>query len=169
LVGFLAPPEDDEDGFATAVLKGYAGDPGRFSQEIRDRLGAAYKASVEYEPRLRAGSLIVCAAVTPGSEESALKALREEIQRVHDGPISYKDFRSGVNEAVGAYSIQQQVRSVQIDAIAEYVLLGKGLETYENYPAGLKDVREEDLKAIAQRIFDLDKAVILVLRGKDKS
>jgi zinc protease len=166
LVGFQAPPEDDEDGHAVAVLQSYADDPGRFSQELRDRLGAAYNISVEYHPRLRGGSFIIRAATIPGCEEQVLKALREEMQRIYSGPITYREFSSAMNEAAGAYAVKQQARFEQIEEITKNVLAGKGLEGYKNQPVGLQEVNDEDLKAVAQRIFDLDKAVILRVRGK---
>jgi len=165
LVGFQAPPEDDEDGYAVAVLQGYADDPGRFEQELRDRLGLAHHVSVTYEPRLRGGSLIICAAADPENEEAALKALQEEIQRTRTGPITFWDFRSALNEAIGAYTVKQQSRSEQISAIAESVLAGKGIDGYQNYSAGLQEVREEDLKSIAQKILNLDRAVTLIMHG----
>jgi len=166
LVGFQAPPEDDEDRYAATVIQGYAGDPGRLSQELRDRLGAAYAVSVSYDPRLRGGSLIIRAAANPGSADVLLSAVREEIKRIRSSPITYRDFRSAINEAVGGYAIRQQARSAQISDITENALAGKGIEEYRNFPSGLQDVNEPDLKAVVQRIFNMDRAVVLLMRGK---
>jgi zinc protease len=165
LVGFQAPPEDDEDGNAAAILEGYTGQLGRFSRELRDSLGVAHYASVVYNPRLRGGSLILQVATSPGNEEEVLTTLREEIQRVRTGPIPFRDFRAAVSEAVGAYELRQQSRTLQIADIAENVIAGKGLEGFQNYTAALQDVREEDLLAVAQRILNLGKAVIVIMRG----
>ena len=71
-----------------------------------------------------------------------------------------------MNQAAGAYAVKQQVRSEQIGDITENVLAGKGLDGYKNQPAGLQEVNDEDLKTVAQRIFNLDKAVILRMHGK---
>jgi zinc protease len=166
LVGFQAPPEDDEDRYAATVIQGYAGNPGRLSQELRDRLGAAYAVSVSYSPRLRGGSLIIRAAANPESADVLLSAVREEIQRIRSSPITYRDFRSAINEAVGGYAIRQQARSAQISDITENALAGKGIEEYRNFPSGLQDVNEPDLKAVVQRIFKMDRAVVLLMRGK---
>ncbi len=166
LVGFQATPEDDEDRCAGNVLQGYSGDPGRLSQELRDRLGTAYAVSVAYDARVRGGSVIIRAATNPESGDALLKALREELQRMNSSPIPYRDFRSAINEAVGAYAIRQQVRSVQIGDITENALMGKGIEEYRNFPSGLQDVNERDLKAVVRRIFNMDRAVILRINGK---
>jgi zinc protease len=166
LIGFQAPPEDDEDVHAAWAIQGYAGGIGRFSQEIRDRLGAAYGASLTYNPRLRGGSMIASIAVRPGDEEPALNYLLEEIKRMTDRPIAYRDFRSAINEAVGAYEIRNQTRSEQIAGLAKSVLAGKGAERYQNFPKSLQEVNVEDLKEVAQKIFAMDKAVILRVYGK---
>jgi len=155
LFGFQAPPDEDEDGFAAAVLEGYAGGTGRFSQEIRDRLGIAHRLSVGYRPQLRGGSWIVCAAARPGSEDDLVKALREAIQRVHAGPIADRAFRSAITQASGAYAIRQQARHEQISAIISAVLSGRGIDGYESHSAGLQEVREDELKMVAERILNL--------------
>jgi zinc protease len=165
LIGFQAPPEDDEDGQTVAVIQGYAGDPGRLSHELRDGRGIAHDVSVQYDPRVRGGSLIIAAATAPGSEEGVVKALREEIQKMRTGPIPYRDFRSGLNEASGWYAIRQQVRSAQIGNVVEQVIAGKGIGGYRTWADILNEVDEEDLGPVIQRILNMDRAVVVQMRG----
>jgi len=167
-VGFQAPPEDDEDGYATTVLQAYAGEWGQFAQELRDRSGIAYEISANYDPRLRGGSFIIRAAAIPGNEAKVVKSLREEIQGMISDPIPRVEFRSALNAASGAYDIGNQIRSRQIENIVECVLAGRGIEGYERFAANLKDVREEEFREVARRVFNLDKAVILQLRGRSE-
>ena len=157
-------PDDHIKAWPCFRPRAYAGDPGRFSQELRDRLGVAYEVSISYDPRLRGGSLIIRAATDSG--DALLKALREEIQRINSSPITYRDFRAAVSEAVGAYAIRQQARSAQISAITENALAGKGIEEYRNFASGLQDVNDQDLKAVIQKIFNMDRAVVLHINGK---
>jgi zinc protease len=168
LIGFRAPPEDDEDGYATTILQNYAGGLGSFSREIRDRLGIAYDISVSYRPRLRGGSMVTCAAATLGNEDAVLKSLREEMAHIIADPITERDFRSAVNAAVGAYRINNQARFTQISDIVENVLAGKGIDGYQNFMTGLQEVTEEDLREVARRIFNMDKAVILRMHGQSR-
>jgi zinc protease len=165
LIGFQGPSEDDEDSSAAGVLQSYSGELGRFSQEIADRLGLAFKWDVDYEPRLRSGSLIMSAAINPENDEAALKALLDEIKRMTDDPLPFRDYKSALNEAVGAFEIHNQVRNTQIARLVLNVLAGKSLEEYRGFPNSLQAVKEEDLKGVARRIFNLDKAIILRLRG----
>ncbi len=167
-IGFQAPPEDDEDLYAASVLQGYAGELGRFAQELRDRQGAAHEVSAIYDPRLRGGSFIIRAAANPGNEEEVLKSLRDEIQNMIADNISRLDFRSALNTAASSYSIGNQIRSRQIEEIVESILAGRGIEGYERFEAALKDVGEDEFMGVARRILNLDRAVILKLHGQSK-
>jgi zinc protease len=164
-VGFHAPPEDDEDGYSIRLFEGYTGDPGLFFQELRDGLGIAHRVSVAYQPRLRGGSVVVRVATDPDNTDKVLNALREAIQRVRAGPIPFRDFRSAVNETAGTYAIRQQDRAAQIEDIAINAMAGKGIEGFQNFATALQEVREEDFRSVAQRVFDLGKAVFVVMRG----
>ncbi len=166
LVGFQAPPEDDEDGNAAAVLESFAGGPGRLAQELRDRLGLAYQVSLKYNPQLRGGSMVVGAATTPGNEDALLRAVQEELRRIREDPIPYREYRSAVNAAAGAYWIRSQSRFGQISDILKKLLAGKGLDAYQNVPAGVQEVQEEDLKEVTQRILKMNSAVILRVKGR---
>jgi zinc protease len=166
LVGFQAPPEDDVDGNAAAVLESFAGDPGRFVQELRDRLGLAFKVALTYDAQLRGGSMVLRAATAPGNEDALLKAVQEEIRHIREDPIPYREYRSAVNAAAGAYWIRSQARFQQIPDILKKLLAGKGMDAYQNVPAGIQEVQEEDLKEVAQRILNMNKAVILRMKGR---
>jgi zinc protease len=166
LVGFQAPPVDDEDGYAAAVLEALAGNSGSLSQEIRYKLGAAHKVSVVYKPRQRGGSLIACAITDRENEEAVLKAVRDELLRIASGPNTYKDCRSAINAAVGMYAIRNQDRVDQIQHIMDHLLTDKGIGGFLNYPGSLQNINETDLTEIAQRVFNMEKAAVVRMHGR---
>jgi zinc protease len=166
LIGFQAPPEDDEDGNAVRILESFAGSMGKFSQDLRDRLGIAHSISATYEPRRRGGSLIACAITNPDDEEAVFKELKEEIQRIAANPIAYRDYRSAMNESIGAYRISNEVRSMQIRRVIESMLAGNGIEGFLNRATDLQSVKAEDLSEISQKIFKMEKAVIVRMHGR---
>jgi zinc protease len=165
-VGFQAPPVDDEDRFAMSVLQSYAGGQGILLQKVRDLRGTAFDVQMVYEPRLRGGSAIVCAAVPPGNEKEGVDALIEGIQRIASGPIAYRDFKSAVSGSVGAYWVRRQDRLSEIQDAAIQILGGKGIEEYQAIPTNLQDVKQDELEEMAKRIFKTDKAVIVQLHGQ---
>ncbi len=166
LIGFQTPAADDEDAVAACVLQGYAGGVSRLVRAMGSEQEGLYAIFVYYEPLLRGGSMMVRALVNPGSEEKVLTALKQEIERLKQNPPGYRDYRSAVNVSVGAYWINSQVRFTQIAEVIKQLLAGNGIDGYQNLPASLEAVREEDLTEVARRIFDLEKAVILLLRGQ---
>lgn len=165
-LGFQAPPLEDVDKYAAAVLQSYAGGSGRLRQVLRDRMGAAHDVSVRYEPLLRAGSMRICAETNRENAEAVLKALRAEIRRITDTRITHRDLEPALNSASGLYMIGNQTRRAQIYHVTINVLAGKGLEGYNNYLSSVGSVSLEDFHAIAENILDPDREVTLVMRGK---
>jgi zinc protease len=166
IVGFQAPPVEDDDRYGLLVLQSYAGEQGNLSQQIRDQSGAAYQMKLIYKPRIRGGSLIACAAANPDTEKAAYDIIMEQMPRIASGPIAYRDYRAAVNGAVGAYWIQSQNRLSQIEGNAINILAGKGIGEYQEIPKYLQDFKQDDFEEIARKILKMDKAVILRLHGK---
>lgn len=169
IVGFPAPPAEDEDSFPLMVFESYAsGLAGRLTDRLRERLPDALQAAVKYEPELRGGSIAACVRVAPAGEEQALKVLTEEIQRLTTAPILYRDFRSAVNSATSRVMIRQQSCFHQIADLITIFLTGGGIDGFENYSNRLQGVSQTDLQEIAQRMLKIQKSVVLRLHGKSE-
>lgn len=165
LQAFQAPPLDDEDVYGARVLQSYLGDLGRFSQEIRDRLGLAYQISLKYEPRLRGGNIFIFAQVKPRNEEAVLKEIRREIQQLIADPVPNRDFQSAISSAVGLNIIRNQYRNNRINDLAEYIFAGKTLEDYLSASENINTIKEEELKELVHRILRADRSVLLRIHG----
>ena len=64
------------------------------------------------------------------------------------------------------YGILNQARSEQIRQIVVHLMAGKGIGGFQDFPAALQNVNEEDLSEIAAKIFRMDKAVIVRMHGQ---
>jgi zinc protease len=168
LIGFQAPPVDDEDVYAASVLANLIGYSDRLPEETREKVAAAQNISIKYKARLRGGSLIACATVEPDNEEDVSDALKQEMLWVVTGPNTYRDIRSAINAAVGVYEIQNQARGEQIRRITENLLAGKGIDGYLNFPTEVRRVDEEELSDAARRILNMEKAVIVRVHGQSR-
>jgi zinc protease len=167
LLGFEAPPQEDEDSYALIVLAELASGAGGWLEDAlgeRDRV--AFAASLTYTPRLRGGALTARVDCAASAEEKALAGLEAELKRLVDGPILYKDYRAAINLAVGRYWIDHQTRDAQIERMARFFLAGKNVDEINNHPASLQAVREEDLPAAARRFLNPARAAVLRLHGK---
>jgi zinc protease len=165
-IGFQAPPTGDPDRYAAEVLQSDLGNSGKIYHEIMERLGMAHILSLYYEPRLRAGSFIAYAVVSPGNEEAVLGALEKEFQRTATGVYGYRDYRSAVNTAVGAFQLRQQIPLLQIMDVTQNILAGEGIEGYRSFQTKLKSVPVEDLESTAERIFKTEREVSLRIYSK---
>jgi predicted Zn-dependent peptidase len=167
MVGFQALPNLDEDSFPLIVFRNHAsGLAGRLTGAIQDRVPSARQLSVRYEPKLRAGAVIVRMSVSPQEEELAQKTIAEELQRILTSLLPYRDYRSALNTAVAEVQIRQQNRFCQIGDMIQSILAGKGLEGFEEFASRLQEVKQADLQDVAQRVFKIEKSVTLRVHGK---
>lgn len=167
LVGFQAPPEEDDDAFAVSALSGHIGGMGVMSQELRDRLGLVHGIAAHYHPRQRGGTLVIRADVRGGGEAAALKAVSEEIGRLRSAALSSRDFRSALNTAVGRYEIGSQKHFEQIHSLVRWILAGRTLDQFQAVTSRLEEVREEEFREAIRRVLDPEKGVFLTLQGRN--
>jgi zinc protease len=169
LVGLQAPPTDDEDSYGVSVLRSYVAVQGNFLKDIRDQSGTAFQVQVSYQPALRGGAFIACAASNPANEQAALDALLAHMAKIQSNPIIYRDFRTAINQTVGEYWIRSQNRLSQIEDVAMNILAGKGLEEYAATPKNLQNLSQGDFGEIARKILNMEKAVVLRRHGQSPS
>jgi len=167
MMGFQAPPYGDEEFYPLMVLQSHAsGFAGRLTGSIMDRMPAAQDVVLLYEPGLRGGSITVSMSVALSEEEQALKILTGELQRLSGETISYRDYRSAVNSAVGMMQVQHQERNREIEDVVRHILGGAGIEGFQDFSARLQGVRQNELQETAQRIFKTEKSAVLRIHGK---
>jgi predicted Zn-dependent peptidase len=167
LLAFQAPPAGDEDYFQVAVLASYLGGPGgRLSDPLQAACGPDCGLSVLYDARARGGLVTVSASIPAGSEDKMLALLDGELGKILTEPMIYREYRSAVSQAVGGYEIIAQIRFAQIRSVVGNLLAGRGIETLQDDPAHLQDVKQDDLAEAAQRIIKLEKSVTVRTQSK---
>ncbi len=167
VLGIQAPPAGDEDSFPLMVLQSYAsGQAGRLQNRILAGLESTYDVSFEYKPELRGGSLVACLTTATADADQALKLLPVEFVRLGSSTISYRDYRSAVNSAVGALLIRREDRFKQIADVVESVVAGNGISGFEDSASRLQDVKQADLQDVAERLLKVEKSVTLRIHGK---
>jgi len=167
LLGFQAPPQADEDYFPVRVLANYIGGVGgRLSDQVNAACSLGCELSLEYKPHLRGGLVAAGVSVPPGNEDKILKVLEDELQKLPEAVITYRDFRAAMSQAVGRFNIDMQSRFNQIATVVENMLAGRGLDAIQEETTRLQEVKQEDLPEFAQRIFKLEKSVSIRIPGK---
>jgi predicted Zn-dependent peptidase len=165
-MGFPAPPFGDEDSYAMDVLgELLAGEGGRLVEQLVYSQGLAYDVSFRYETYARGGAVEIGLTTSCDDEDKGVKALESELTKLSGGPITYREYRSAVNAAIGAYGISQQERFGQIYQLARGAIAGLSLDSVQDVVTRIQDVKEEDLPDLIRRIFNLNNAVTVRLHG----
>jgi zinc protease len=168
--GLETLPEDDEDALPLAALLGFVfGEGGKLWENLNSQPASAYEIRMEYSSRLRGGSAIIIAFTNPGDEGKTAEEIENAVRRLSDTPISYRDYRTGLNAATGRYRLETQSGISQIQEMVCNALMQKGAGSFQNFPDDIKDVKQEDLNEAVGRIFNADHAVIVRLQGKPAS
>jgi zinc protease len=166
LIGFQAPPYGDEDSYPLAVLQQYlAGSADDYFARISARQGHAYSFSVQGDTGLLAGQVTACASGQAADTDEIVEVLGDEVGRLLNVEMSYRDFRSARQAALAAFEINRQLRATQLREVVHSVLAGRDVVGLEDYSARLQEVRQEDLPEVARRFFNKDKSVTVVFRG----
>lgn len=174
LMGFQAPSLGDIDVFGMRVLKNYLEnrinetDTGGMAKEIQERMRSGLRISCEYRPLIAAGRFIIHTATKTGEETRVLKNLLEEISRLGAAHLPYADFNEARILAAGSYMAGNQTRKAQIEDLTNNLLSGRSLNEYRDFSRNMEQVEEEDLKELIRLVMDINKAVIVVVRGGDK-
>jgi zinc protease len=166
-LAFKSPPEGDEDSYGVTLLRTFLA--WSANEQIRGKQGLAYEVRVEEQRDLKAGSILGRMRTEPPNEEKVEQALRQEIMKLSETPLNYREYRGAINTAVMSYWVQNQIRSVQIAGVTESILSGKGIAGYQQYPDLIQSVNQEDLQETAKRFFRLERVVRMRLHGSPKN
>lgn len=167
MIGFQAPPEQDEDSFPLMVFQSHAsGLAGRLSDAVCDRIKSAADFTMEYSARTKGGDITISLSAAATDEQAAEKAVAEELARILAATLPYRDYRSAMNAAVAAVQIRQQDRARQMAEVIRSIMAGKGIAGYQEYLSRLQDVKQGDLLEVAGRMLRFDKSVTLRVHGK---
>ena len=154
LLSFPAPPAADEDAAAMEVLDGVlsTGESSRLHQSLvyRDRI--ASQASSFIGLRQGRGTLAAYAILTGGqSAEAGEAALRREIARFRDSPVSAAELAEAKNELLTAALRERETVDGQASAIAEAVIVDGDAAAADRRLARIAAVTPADIQRVARR------------------
>jgi len=169
LFGFQAPSAAGVDVYEAFILKYYLqyklNEAESASEKKQERETLLMRISCEYQPLSAGGSLIVSAETKTGEEARGVENIRGKITRIAALPVHYADFLAAQALAAGSYLAENQTRRAQIENLTNELLAGLRLEEYRDVSQNIEQVGEEDFKAFLSRVLDMNKAVVMVVRG----
>ncbi|MGE3396554.1 MAG: M16 family metallopeptidase [Sphingomonas sp.] len=164
LISYPAPPASDADAAAMEVLDGIlsTGESSRLHQGLvyRDRIAA--QASSFVDIKRGRGSLAAFAILSQGqSAEAGETALRREIARFRDEPVSAAELREAQNELItGALRARETVEG-RAEALAEAVLVAGDARAADARLARIAAVTPADIQRVARRWLAEDRSAVV--------
>ena len=154
LISYPAPPATDRDAAAMEVLDGIlsTGDSSRLHNTLvyRDRIAA--QASSFTDIKQGPGSLAVYAIMSQGkSVEEGETALRREIARFRDAPVTAAELQEAKNELLTAALRSRETAEGQAETLAQAVIVEGDARAADRRLAEIAAVTPADIQRVARR------------------
>ena len=152
MLAYPVPPASDSDAAAIEVLDGIlsTGESSRLHQSLvyRDRI--ASQAGSFLESKQGRGNLAAFAILSPGqSAEAGEAALRREIARFRDEPVTAAELQEAKNELLTAALRERETVAGRADAIAEAVIVEGDPAAADQRLAEIAAVTPADIQRVA--------------------
>jgi predicted Zn-dependent peptidase len=163
LVGGLAPPMDHRDHAAVKVLSTILGGgmAGRLFVELRDRSALAYTAASYYDPLRGPGALVLYLGTAPDNAARAEEALRREVQKIRDVPVSAEELARAKGYLLGRYAMDRRTNERLAWYLAFHEVQGVGRGYPDRYRAQVEAVTPADVQRAARTYLSTVTTLVL--------
>ena len=101
----------------------------------------------------------------PEQEEEARAALLAEFARLREQLVTAEELERAQTYAVGTHAIARQSGAAVLGELVDAWLRGTGLGELESYPASVRAVTAEEMRAVAAECFAPTRRVEGIVRG----
>lgn len=158
ILGSTAPSlYEEKDRITTILLCNILGGPATNSilnSVLREKHGWVYGVECTYTQYADTGIVAICLGCDKDNIEKCLKAIRTELDKLKDRPLSSKRLKAAKKQLLGQLAISSDNGETQC------LSMGKSLMTYGEIPedsatkAKIEAVAAEDIRRMADKLFD---------------
>ncbi|HEY8476756.1 MAG TPA: pitrilysin family protein, partial [Chloroflexota bacterium] len=163
VVGRPALSRKDPDYYPLALANlvlGQLGLSGRLGERVRDELGLAYTVYSSLEASFGPGPWSVRAGVNPRDLDRAIEAIRGEIRRLLDQPITVEELQDAQSHLIGILHVALETSGGIAQRLLEIELFDLGLDYLERYPTLIRSVTREAALEASRRYLSADDVVV---------
>ena len=163
VLGAPAIARDHPDYYAldTAnTILGRIGLSGRLGAEVREKRGLAYSVSSGISAGKEAGTFTARGGVSPVDADQALAAIRAEIGRIRDEPVSAEELADAQSYMTGVLPIALERSGGVAATLLTIEYHDLGLDYIERYPEIIRALTVDDIQAAVRAHLDPDRVVI---------
>ncbi len=130
---------------------------------LRDEMGIAYSVGATLSALRRGGHVLVTAAVRPGTEHSALQALRAEVDRLAEGGPEVRDLlRRAADHLAGVETLSFQKKGAVAHWMCSYDGTPLGYDSFLEVGRLIRAVTPEAASSAAARVFDGEPVTVVL-------
>ncbi|MBI5728345.1 MAG: insulinase family protein [Candidatus Magasanikbacteria bacterium] len=165
MLGFPGFPYVAKENPAVSVMSTVLGGSmsSRLFIQIRERRGLAYMIRSGEEHFRDAGHVYVRAGLEAKNVGKALKVIKQEIAKLVDKGVTARELRDAKTHIHGALMLGMEDSSVQANWYAREALFYPKIETPEEWLRTIDAVTNEEIRAVAGKIFKLSEMRVAVI------
>lgn len=163
--GFIAIRRRDPAYYAYSLMNNILGQyslGGRLGDSIRERQGMAYYVSSSFDANIVEGPLVIRAGVSSANVEKAVASIDEEVARIASDGVTLKELDESRRYMIGALPRALETNVAIAAFLQQAEFFGLGLDYDVRLPDLLCAVTIDDVTAAARRVFDVDRATVVI-------
>lgn len=154
-------PDHPQALLANAILGGKF--TSRLNLNLREKHGITYGASSQFLYRRDPGPLIIRLAVATEAAATAVREVVAEMRRMQQEKVTEEELRETQDYLVGAFPSTLQTVSTLAKRLETLAVFGLPDDYYETYPALLRDLTPDTVRAAARRYLDPDRLAVVAV------
>lgn len=165
VLGLPGPRRSAEDFLDASLMNtilGVFGMMGRIGHNVREEQGLAYYASSRLSGGLGPGPWAASAGVAPDKVEQAIEAIRQEIRRMMDEPVTAEELADSQAYRTGSMPMGLETNGGLVDIITDMELYELGMDYLQRYTDRINGITAEGIQAAARKYLSADDVAIVV-------
>ncbi|MBI4640841.1 MAG: insulinase family protein [Candidatus Tectomicrobia bacterium] len=163
-LGMLGPSLNGPDRYPFMILDNLLGlASGRISTEIRAKRGLAYTAGSGLATFSDTGAWMAGAGTDPQNIDQVIILLLGEMKKVREEPLTKEELEGAIGNFSGRQILSDESNAATAQKLARREVL-ELMESDESTLERLKQIAPEDVIRVAQKYFDSERYVIVVVK-----
>lgn len=143
---------------------------GRLGVKLRDEMGLTYGVYSSFSAGMGAGTWKADITVNPANTQTAVKALKGEVERFLKGGLTQQELAFAKSSFIGSQAHGLSTNGGMASSLSNIEFYGLGLDYWSRYPGIIQGVTLEQANAAARKLIAPDKAnVVIVGPYQDKT
>lgn len=151
--GFSRTSPEYYAGMMADLILGRLGLMGRLGSKVRDEEGLAYYVYSQAQAGFIAGPWTVRAGVNPRNLDKAIDGILREIEGLKREPVRDGELDDAQEYVIGSLAVRLETDAGIALALLEIELFDLGLDYLLRFPAVIRAVTPDEIKAVATRYF----------------